>query len=72
MNKENMVRVLKGQDKIQSFRCRTLKWHRWTTWEMLEPDWDRGSIEPRLRCYCADCGLTRFESPYTITLKRHG
>ena len=70
MNKENMIRVIKGQDEIQSFRCRVLKWHRWTTWQILEVDWERGPTEPKMRCYCADCGLARFESPYTRTLKR--
>ena len=70
MNKENLARVLKGQDQIQRFRCRVLDWHRWTSWSMIEPDWDRGTMRPTLRCYCADCGRVRFENPYSKTLTR--
>lgn len=70
MSKENTMRVLKGQDKIQGFRCAVLDWHRWTTWSTIEQDWEKGPLSPRLRCYCADCGRTRFESPYSKTLRK--
>lgn len=71
MSKENVARVLKGQDQIQSFRCRVLDWHRWTAWSIIEPDWDRGVMRASLRCYCADCGRVRFENPFSKTLKRN-
>ena len=71
MNKENLARVLKGQDKIQRVRCRVFDWHRWTAWEVLEPDWDRGTMRPTLRCYCADCGRVRFENHYSKTLRKN-
>ena len=72
MSKENTARILKGQDPIQSFRCRTLKWHRWTAWSIIEEDWNQGRMGHRLRCHCADCGLVRYETPYSETLsKKH-
>lgn len=32
LDKENTLRILKGQHTIQSLRCR-LGFHRWTAWE---------------------------------------
>ena len=71
MSKENTARILKGQDPVQSFRCRVLKWHRWTSWGIIEEDWQQGRMGARMRCNCADCGLVRLESPYSDTFKKN-
>jgi hypothetical protein len=71
-SKENTVRILKGQDPIQRFRCQ-LNWHRWTSWEHVaantSPYFEGGSGE-HIRCYCADCGLVRVEPPFSKGFKR--
>lgn len=61
---ENTMRVLKGQDPIQKFRCR-MNWHRWTAWSVSEADWNRGMMHDLAKCYCADCGFPRVEIPYS-------
>lgn len=65
--KENTMRSLKGEPRIQRLRCR-LGWHRWTTWQYNELDMNtmRGGYAT---CVCADCGMPRMESPYTKTRK---
>jgi hypothetical protein len=69
--KENLVRVLKGQDPIQSIKCR-LGWHRWTTWEHVGIDESayHTGVGEHIRCHCADCGLVRVEPPYSKRFKR--
>lgn len=64
LDKENTLRVLKGQDAIQRLRCR-LGWHRWTAWEIV--DRSHEYINAVAKCYCADCGMPRVEPPYTKT-----
>jgi hypothetical protein len=71
LEKENTSRVIKGQDPIQRFRCYRLDWHRWTTWSVIEEDWNAGRMGARLRCHCVDCGRVRFESPYSKTFKKN-
>ena len=66
---ENTERILKGKDPIQGFRCRVLRWHRWTSWGVIEADWERGVIQQKLRCHCVDCGMVRYEDPYSKTIK---
>lgn len=63
LDKENALRILKGQDKIQRLRCR-LGWHRWTTWSFydMDPSTFRGGYAA---CHCADCGMPRMEEPYS-------
>jgi hypothetical protein len=70
--KENTVRILKGQDPIQSLSCR-LNWHRWTAWEYVSPSRVSTYIDgpsEHVRCYCADCGLIRIEPPFSKGFKR--
>ena len=57
---DNAFRVLQGESKIQSWKCR-LGWHRWSVWEYREANWNEGRMNPLARCYCVDCGLPRFE-----------
>lgn len=66
LDKENLVRILKGQDKIQSLQCR-IGWHRWTSWEHVEPGYTGFEYA---KCYCADCGLPRVEKPYSKSRKK--
>ncbi len=69
-DKENTIRILKGQDPIQKFRCR-LGIHRWTAWEHQPAVSNRNTFESNpeyIRCNCADCGLVRVERPYSKTL----
>lgn len=66
IDKENVVRILKGQDKIQRMRCR-MNWHRWTAWELHERSHEFG--QPNMRCYCADCGVLRMQNPYSSSKK---
>ena len=61
--KENTMRTLKGQDPIQSLKCR-LGWHRWTSWHWVEYDRNTG-WGGVATCYCADCGMPREERPYS-------
>ena len=70
LDKENTLRILKGQHTIQSLRCR-LGFHRWTAWEYQPPTDDRRTFNysPEfVRCNCADCGLVRIEKPYSKTI----
>jgi hypothetical protein len=62
INKENTLRVLKGQEPIQNIRCR-LGWHRWTSWSYIERQSD--FMPGVATCYCADCGMPRIEPPYS-------
>lgn len=66
IDKENTVRILKGQDKIQRLRCR-MNWHRWTAWAINERHHDFQM--PVMRCYCADCGIVRMQQPYSSSTK---
>ena len=62
-SREVTWRTLKGLDPIQSWRCR-IGFHRWTNWEVFEPDWEMGRVG-HAQCYCADCGMPRLEPPVT-------
>ena len=57
---ENAFRVLQGESKIQSWRCR-IGWHRWSIWEFRDANWNMGMMAPLARCHCVDCALPRFE-----------
>lgn len=67
-DKENTWRALKGLTPIQSFKCSTLNWHRWTNYEWVERNqmYEGGYA----KCHCADCGLPRFEQPLTLLKKK--
>ena len=58
---ENTWRQVAGLKPIQSWKCR-LGWHRWTAYETVERNEWSGIYA---RCSCAECGLPRFEQPYT-------
>lgn len=64
-----MVRAIKGQSQIQRFRCNILGWHRWTTYTVVEVNQDYFRM-PLAKCECADCGMPRFEHPYSKTYKK--
>ena len=67
LDKENTLRMVKGQDPIQKIRCR-IGIHRWTSWEYQPANYNRSNFDGSselVRCYCADCGLVRVERPYT-------
>ena len=68
MNKENTWRTLKDLPPIMNWKCR-LGWHRWTTYTVNERSQD--FMMPIAKCQCADCGLPRFEHPYSKTNNRN-
>ncbi len=67
VEKENTWRSLQGLKPIQPLKCR-LGWHRWTSYEYLEHDFNIGRVNDYARCHCADCGFPRVEYPYSKTL----
>lgn len=63
--KENTWRTLQGLKTIQPIRCR-LGWHRWTSFEMTEINYDGFGKGLIAQCQCADCGLPRYERPVRL------
>jgi hypothetical protein len=66
--KENTWRTLQGLKPIQPLKCR-LGWHRWTSFEYFEGDFNIGRYD-HARCHCADCGLPRIEYPVSLLDKK--
>lgn len=68
MTKENTWRALNDLPPIMTWKCR-LGWHRWTTYKIHDRALEYGV--PMAKCECADCGLPRYEAPYSKTSKRN-